>query len=393
MTKQQHLKAHDWHLTQSKVISNFKEAQANSRRKIVYVKSTNKFDKSPQEQQNNTQIQKSSAKVTSIVNLKKPTDNAKAYGLFDPAISVKYLRWLKPDRVGPGFFNDGNSCYLNSTLQCLLYCPALVQVLLFEMKSVVRETQINQHSNNEKSKNNSFANSKNNENHHSKLIIQLFRNLVEQVWCNETGSRTISPKGMVSTIRRVGKQFRPLRQEDAHEYMRQLLDCMHEEILKSFGVKSSDGKVAETSAISRLFGGSLCNSLTCEQCGYCSQTFNHFQDLSLDISKGVGSVKGAIQSFVKPEQLSAGNEWKCDKCKKKVKAKKQMTLAALPNVLVLQLKRFSFGNIHGKITKAIDFDEILQVPSTGEGGGGKHQLVDYGLTGVVVHHGSSTHVL
>ena len=37
---------------------------------------------------------------------------------------------------------------------------------------------------------------------------------------------------MVQNIRRVGKQFRPMRQEDAHEYLRQLLDCMHEEILK-----------------------------------------------------------------------------------------------------------------------------------------------------------------
>lgn len=40
---------------------------------------------------------------------------------------------------------------------------------------------------------------------------------------------------MVSNIKRVGKQFKPLRQEDAHEYLRQLLDCMHEEILKGNG--------------------------------------------------------------------------------------------------------------------------------------------------------------
>ena len=43
---------------------------------------------------------------------------------------------------------------------------------------------------------------------------------------------------MVQNIRRVGRQFRPMRQEDAHEYLRQLLDCMHEEVLKANNVKT-----------------------------------------------------------------------------------------------------------------------------------------------------------
>jgi len=125
----------------------------------------------------------------------------------------------------------------------------------------------------------------------------------------------------VASIRRVGRQFKPLRQEDAHEYLRQLLDCMHEEVLKARGVKTSDGKIAETSMISRVFGGYLCNTLTCGQCQYVSKTFNHFLDMSLDINQGVKSISGAIDAFTKPEYLSAGNEWKCEKCKQKVKVR------------------------------------------------------------------------
>lgn len=158
---------------------------------------------------------------------------------------------------------------------------------------------------------------------------------------------------MVQSIRRVGKQFRPHRQEDAHEYLRQLLDCMHEEILKANNVKTSDGKVAETTLISRVFGGSLRNELKCLSCRFSSKTYNHFQDLSLEISGGISSgdfiqlifvtmcnrsslyrivclqkwriksschvaVSGALKAFMRSEKLSSGNEWRCDGCKKKV---------------------------------------------------------------------------
>ena len=111
---------------------------------------------------------------------------------------------------------------------------------------------------------------------------------------------------------------------------------------------------------------------------------------------------------------------------------KQMTLHTLPHILVVHLKRFSFGNMFGKITKSVAFSEVLHVPrhrqsdkshphqhqqsrsqqgSEAEyrqnghgnkakklaGGNGKgaeagiSERVKYELYGVIVHHGSSTH--
>jgi ubiquitin C-terminal hydrolase len=131
---------------------------------------------------------------------------------------------------------------------------------------------------------------------------------------------------MVQNIRRVGKQFRPNRQEDAHEYLRQLLDCMHEETLKAHNVKISDGKISETTFISRVFGGYLRNELKCSVCTYSSKTYNHFLDLSLEMTGGVNDIKSAINAFIKIEKLSIGNEWFCERCKKKVNASKQMTV-------------------------------------------------------------------
>lgn len=191
----------------------------------------------------------------------------------------------------------------------------------------------------------------------------------------------------MQNIRRVGKQFRPMRQEDAHEFLRLLLDCMHEELLKLNSVKLSDGKIAETTFISRIFGGYLCNRLSCSKCNYSSKTYNHFQDLSLDVGGGIKSVSDSIHSFIKPEKLSSGNEWLCDGCKNKVQATKQMTISKAPNVLVLNLKRFSHGNFFGKVNKAVDFGLALDVPCSEEA----TKTVRFELIGIVVHHGGSVH--
>lgn len=260
----------------------------------------------------------------------EPAKTSKEDGLFSPSIITKYQRWNQIRRVGPGFFNDGNSCYLNSTLQCLVHTPALAQVLQLDPKLVLKGLGIVANGSDNRDNRDKDFNL-----HANRSVLQHFQNLVCEVW-SHSSSRSISPRSMVASIRRVGKQFKPLRQEDAHEYLRQLLDCMHEEILKANGVKTSDGKIAETTMISRVFGGYLCNTLTCGQCQYVSKTFNHFQDLSLDITQGVKSVSGAIEAFTKPEYLTAGNEWKCEKCKQKVKVSDDCIrgrLAALITVL------------------------------------------------------------
>lgn len=269
-----------------------------------------------------------SAKVSSEANAastgtaKANTDKSKDVGLFDPAIANKYARWNKITRVGPGFFNDGNTCYLNSTLQCLVHTPALAQILQHEPRTVLKGLGIVANGQDSKDSKDKDFNL-----HANRSVLQHFQNLVCEVW-SQSSSRSLSPRGMVASIRRVGRQFKPLRQEDAHEYLRQLLDCMHEEVLKARGVKTSDGKIAETSMISRVFGGYLCNTLTCGQCQYVSKTFNHFLDMSLDINQGVKSISGAIDAFTKPEYLSAGNEWKCEKCKQKVKVSLYFNVSA-----------------------------------------------------------------
>ena len=250
-------------------------------------------------------------------------------GLFDAQLVRKNLKWTKINSIGPGFFNEGNTCFLNSTLQCLLYLPPFVQTLLSEGKHIFHRFK---HSSDPRE-----INGKN----FPKPVLEIFASLVADVHQTHQKSKAISPRGMISCIRRVGKQFKVLRQEDAHEYLRQLLDCMHEEILKAHNLKVSDGKIAETTFISRVFGGYLCNTLTCPRCKFVSRTYNHFQDISLDLKIGINSVDSALKYFTQPEQLSKGNEWKCEKCHERVPVS-NLYLCCLSLTLILGEKANDF---------------------------------------------------
>ena len=109
----------------------------------------------------------------------------KSFGLFDPSIITTYTHWNKVNKVGPGFFNDGNSCYLNSTLQCLVHTAPLVQVLQHEATAAMGKlVNLSQHEQQQ------YAG---NRGQKARPVFQLFRNLVTEVWSGSAG-RTLSPR-------------------------------------------------------------------------------------------------------------------------------------------------------------------------------------------------------
>lgn len=174
-------------------------------------------------------------------------------------------------------------------------------------------------------------------------------------------------------LKKIAKHFKPGRQEDAHEFMRYLVDGVHEVCLK--GSEKKDIHTQRTTAVcvaffprelslqdcclssapSRysVFGGFLQNTISCTRCGYESITHDATLDINLDIAK-CSTLEKALRFFTAPEKLTRDNTYNCDGCKHKVKAVKRLSIHRAPAALSIQLKRFnSMSGWGGKINKMV----------------------------------------
>nr|XP_051229847.1 ubiquitin carboxyl-terminal hydrolase 21-like [Lolium perenne] len=160
------------------------------------------------------------------------------------------------------------------------------------------------------------------------------------------------PARFKNNLSKLSPAFIPGQQEDAHE----LLSCLLENLYKcTLDAKSIDGE----SIVEQVFGGRLKSLLTCHDCGHCSETFEPFLDISLEIDQ-VHDLVAALESFTKVEQLGdAENKLKCESCNGQVCKDKQLVLDTTPDVVAFQLKRFTV-TLDGYIEK---IDKHVAYPS------------------------------
>ncbi|CAM4631761.1 unnamed protein product [Lepidochelys olivacea] len=268
------------------------------------------------------------------------------------------MKWERVYRVGAGLHNLGNTCFLNSTVQCLTYTPPLANYLLSK--------------------------------EHSRSCHQggfcmmcIMQNHMIQAFANS--GNAIKPVSFIRDLKKIARHFRFGSQEDAHEFLRYTIDAMQKACLN--GYTKLDRQTQATTLVHQIFGGYLRSRVKCSVCKSVSDTYDPYLDVALEIRQAANIVR-ALDLFVRPDMLSGENAYMCAKCKRKVPATKRFTIHRASNVLTLSLKRFAnFSG--GKITKDVGYPEFLNIrPYMSQSNG---DPVTYGLYAVLVHSGYSCH--
>uniref|UniRef100_A0A671UP90 Ubiquitin carboxyl-terminal hydrolase n=1 Tax=Sparus aurata TaxID=8175 RepID=A0A671UP90_SPAAU len=307
-----------------------------------------------------------------------------------------------------GLRNLGNTCFMNAILQSLsnieqfsCYFKELPAVALRSGKTAGRRMYHTR-----------------SQGDNSVSLVEEFRKTLCSLW--QGNQSAFSPDSLFYAIWKIMPSFRGYQQQDAHEFMRYLLDHLHRELQysrngASHPVSPQDGVRLSTaegkccingtaSVVTSNFGGILQNEVNCLICGTESRKFDPFLDLSLDIPSQFRqkrskdqepgptcTLRDCLHSFTDLEELDETELYYCHKCKKRQKSTKKFWIQKLPKVLCLHLKRFHWtAFLRNKVDTYVEFP-LRGLDMRGYLLEPENSLPErclYDLVAVVVHHGS-----
>ncbi|XP_076310122.1 uncharacterized protein LOC143225138 isoform X3 [Tachypleus tridentatus] len=273
-----------------------------------------------------------------------------------------HLEWKKTHKIGAGLVNLGNTCFMNTVIQCLTYCPPLANYLLHD------------------------------NDHASECKIVGFCMMCElqkhMTWTLDRPGEVVKPLYIYQKLKSIAKHFQFGRQEDAHEFLCYVVDNLWRASLFNIddNVKLDSSK--ENTVVNHIFGGYFRSQVLCLRCQERSNTYDHFMDIIVDIKQNIHSLEKALEKFVQPELLQNDDAYRCPKCRMKVSAQKRFTVHRAPNVATFQFRRFHYNQmLGGKITKHVIYPEKLNLrPYMSDTKGAP---LIYRLNAVLVHMGSS----
>ncbi|KAJ3682554.1 hypothetical protein LUZ60_015127 [Juncus effusus] len=178
-----------------------------------------------------------------------------------------------------GLSNLGNTCFMNSALQCLVHTPQLVEYFLGEYTEEIN-------------KDNPLG-------MQGELAVA-FGELLRKVWA--AGQMSVAPRAFKAKLARFAPQFSGYNQHDSQELLAFLLDGLHEDLNRVkkkpyIEIEDAEGrpddvfaqecwrnhKARNDSIIVDICQGQYKSTLVCPVCNKISVTFDPFMYLSLPL--------------------------------------------------------------------------------------------------------------
>ncbi|KAL0222856.1 hypothetical protein P9112_002246 [Eukaryota sp. TZLM1-RC] len=246
-----------------------------------------------------------------------------------------------------GVANLGSSCYMGSVLQSLSMIPSFVSFFLSEQ--------------------------------HVGCILpncvacEFDRFLQAKFYPSANLSAPVLPSSMLFKVWCTIPSFAGHAQQDSHEFFLEFLNVLHENL--------SDGNTPCDCVVHRLFGGELTSLVSCSMCDHeVSRQVEPFLELSLPI---LDTIDLCFEHFTNSEALDLKNsDFNCINCQEDAKFRKSIILSSLPEILVIQLNRFTVTS-NGSVVKNFTKVDIPQQVNLNR--------QSYCLSSLICHRGNELH--
>lgn len=252
-----------------------------------------------------------------------------------------------------GLKNLGNTCYMNASLQCLSHTMGLTHYFMSKKFkddiSITNEKRVEYH------------------------LVLRYLDVISNMWQH---NQIISPKTFKMNLEAFVKRFVGNDQHDAHECIIFMLDVLHRGLCVNVDmnirgeVKNESDKLRrlsmeawrdnfnkEYSFIVENLYGQMHTKMKCPDCSYSSHNFDPFVCLPLNVGEKNEdlTLDECLMMTGKTEILDDNNKWDCGgECKGKVNGIRDSRVWKLPNILIIQLKKFSKSG--RKVDTKVSFD-------------------------------------